>query len=66
MRQFEDQPLIAAVLNQAHWFFTTLTATCRFWRQAEGPVHHVTKFFAAIASTAFDLSVIVLILIGSW
>jgi glycosyltransferase involved in cell wall biosynthesis len=28
MRQFEDQPLIAAVLNQAHWFFTTLINLC--------------------------------------
>ena len=24
MRQFEDQPVIAAILNQAHWFFTAL------------------------------------------
>ena len=24
MRQFENQPLVAAILNQAHWFFTGL------------------------------------------
>ena len=28
MRQFEHQPLVAAVLNQAHWFFTTLINVC--------------------------------------
>jgi len=28
MRQFESQPLVAAILNQAHWFFTALINLC--------------------------------------
>ena len=28
MRQFEDRPLVAAILNQAHWFFTGLINIC--------------------------------------
>ena len=28
MRQFEKQPLVAAILNQAHWFFTALINLC--------------------------------------
>ena len=28
MRQFENQPVVAAILNQAHWFFTGLINIC--------------------------------------